>query len=117
MDLVAFVGNDRENWGQITAIIKRGAWDNVIVVKDKEVKDFPVLSNGAILDIDCKVPLVELKKEMMDKLKSKVKEFEVSLTIASGSGKEHMALISALLSMPVGIRLVVFTKKGIEQIN
>jgi hypothetical protein len=28
-----------------------------------------------------------------------------------------MALISALLSVPVGIRLVVFTQKGIEFIN
>jgi len=33
------------------------------------------------------------------------------------NGKEHMALISSLLSLPVGIRLVVFTKAGVEFIN
>jgi hypothetical protein len=44
-------------------------------------------------------------------------EFEVALSIASGNGKEHMALISALLSIPVGIRLVVYSKKGIEFVN
>jgi hypothetical protein len=39
------------------------------------------------------------------------------LSIASGNGKEHMAIVSALLSIPVGVRLVVYTKEGIEFIN
>lgn len=117
MDFVAFIGEDKENWGQITALVRRGEWDNVIIVKNKNVKDFPVLSNGEIVEVDCQSPLVELKDNMLNKLKEKIKDFEVSLSLASGNGKEHMALISALLSIPVGIRLVVFTKTGIEQIN
>ena len=44
-------------------------------------------------------------------------DFEVAVTLASGTGKEHMALISALLSIPVGIRLVVYTKDGVQVIN
>jgi len=52
------------------------------------------------------------------KLKTKLDSaFEVAVSLASGNGKEHMALISALLSIPVGIRLVVYTKNGIEFIN
>ena len=62
--------------------------------------------------------LVELKKDIMENLKLKLsREFEVFLSIASGTGKEHMALISALLSIPVGIRLVVYTDKGVEFVN
>ena len=61
--------------------------------------------------------MLELKKEIMDKLKGRLSEFEAALSLASGNGKEHMALISALLSIPVGIRLVVYTKEGVEFIN
>ena len=32
---------------------------------------------------------------------------------ASGEGKEHMALISALLSLPVGVRFTALTKDGV----
>ena len=34
----------------------------------------------------------------------------------SGMGKEHMALISALLKLGVGIRLMALTKNGIEEV-
>ena len=44
-------------------------------------------------------------------------DFEIALSIASSTGKESMALISALLCIPVGIRLVAFTKNGIDFIN
>ena len=49
----------------------------------------------------------------MKKLKGKINGTEVALSIASGSGKEHMAIISALLGMPVGVRFVALTQEGI----
>lgn len=39
---------------------------------------------------------------------------KICLSIASGNGKEHLAILSALLNLPIGVRLVVFTKKGVE---
>lgn len=117
MELVSFIGNDKENWGQTSALMKRGEWDNVIIVKSSKVSDFPLVRNAALIEVNTENPLVELKKEIISKIGGKLKDFEVSLSLASGNGKEHMALISALLSIPVGIRLVVFTQKGIEFIN
>jgi len=117
MELVAFLGDDKENWGQITGLINRGEWDRVYLIKNKSTDGFPVTEKCINVDIDTNGPLLEMKKELMDKLKGKLKDFEVALSIASGSGKDHMALISALLSMPVGVRLVVFTKSGVEYIN
>ena len=57
--------------------------------------------------------IVDLKEEILNKLKGKIKGTEVALTIASGEGKEHMALISAILSLPAGIRFTALTKDGI----
>ena len=116
MELVAFLGADKENWGQITALVKREKCDKVILVKNKSAEEFPD-SGSESIKVNSDAPLLDLKNEIMQKIKSRLGGFEVALSLASGSGKEHMALISALLSIPVGIRLVVFTKKGVEFVN
>ena len=117
MELVAFLGKDRENWGQVTALINRQDWEKIILVKNKEAGDFSSSKKCEIISINSEKPLLELKAEIMEKLRGRLGELEAALSIASGNGKEHMALISALLSIPTGIRLVVFTKEGVEFIN
>jgi hypothetical protein len=54
-----------------------------------------------------------MMEEIRKKLHGKIKGTEVALSIASGEGKDHMALISALLNLPAGIRFTVLTKDGI----
>lgn len=118
MNLVAYVGKDNETWGQLTALIKRMDAERIFLVTNQEVKDFPASEKCMVIDVDGGAPLLDLKSNMIERLKPQlVSDFEVALSLASGTGKEHMALISALLSIPVGIRLVVFTKNGVEVIN
>ena len=115
MELVAFLGNDKENLGQITALINRGDWEKVILLKNKETPNIQTAKEYRTIQIATDQDLFSLQNEMKEKLKSSLaKEFEVALSLASGTGKEHMALISALLSIPVGIKIVAYTKKGIE---
>jgi len=54
-----------------------------------------------------------MKQEILKKLEGKIDGTEVALSIASGEGREHMALISALLSLPVGVRFTALTKEGL----
>lgn len=117
MELIATVGLDKESWGQVTGLINHGTWDKVILVKNKLAFDFPVPEGVNALFIDTTRPLTEIKSYLIDQLKPLLSEFDACVSIASGSGKEHMALISALLAIPTGIRLVAFTKKGIEFVN
>lgn len=118
MNLVACVGTDRENWGQITALINRMESEQVVLICNGAADDFPTNERCVVIHIDSTQPLLELKQTLIDKLKPVLgKDFEVALSLASGSGKEHMALVAALLNIPVGIRLVVYTKQGIETIT
>lgn len=117
MDFVAFLGQDTETWGQITGLINNGNWEKIILIKNKGAPEYPRPPKAEIITIDSSKKLLDLKQDIMNKLRGKFKEFEVSISIASGNGKEHMALISALLSLPLGIRLVAFTKNGVERIN
>jgi hypothetical protein len=117
MELVAYIGADKENWGQITALVNRGEWDKIILIKNKNAEEFAPSKKCEIVLVNPERSLLEMKQEIMEKLKGRIGDLEVALSIASGNGKEHMALISALLSIPVGIRLVVFTREGLEFIN
>ncbi|MBT4412988.1 MAG: hypothetical protein HOC83_02760, partial [Polaribacter sp.] len=87
-------------------------WDNIILIGNEFAKKFSCEKDFEFIEIKSH-RLVEIKEELEKKLKGKIKGTEVALTIASGDGKEHMALISALLSQPVGVRFCALTKKGL----
>ena len=55
----------------------------------------------------------ETIQTLKENLKGKIDGTEVALSIASGNGKEHMAVISSLLKIPAGIKFVALVKEGI----
>lgn len=115
MTLVILIGKEKSGFGQVTALLNRFETDQIILVKDISVTDFPSKEKSQILEVNFDSDLVSLKEEMKSKLQKVLnKEFEVALSIASGTGKEHMAIISALLSIPVGVKIVAYTKNGVE---
>lgn len=116
MELVAFLGQDKQSWGQVQALINKGDWEKIIVINSTP-DSFTANKNIELINIDATKPLTQLKQNLMQGLKGKFTEFEACVSIASGNGKEHMALISALLSLPMGIRLVAYTQKGVEFVN
>jgi len=117
MEFVAFVGNDKENWGQITALLNRLEYEKAIIVKSSK-EEFPVNEKCKVIEINSDKSLIELKESILGKIKSLLSgDFEVALSLASGNGKEHMALLSALLNVPVGVRIVVYTKEGVSYLT
>ena len=112
MELIALLSTGKGTWGQVSGLIKQGEWDNIILIGNDFAKKFSSEKKHEFIEIK-DLPLVDMKQEILDKLKNKIKGTEVALSIASGNGKEHMALISALLSIPVGIRFTALTKDGI----
>ena len=115
MHLIAFVGSDRENWGQITALLNRMECEQIVLVANKGAAGFPANEKCKVIDVKSESPLLALREELDKKLRPLVgREFEVAVSLASGTGKEHLALLSALLNIPVGIKLVAYTKEGVQ---
>ena len=112
MELIALLGTGQGTWGQVAGVINHGDWDNIILLGDNFAKQFNNQKDFEFIEIKTN-SILELKDEIMQKLQGKTKGTEVALSIASGDGKQHMALISALLSLPVGIRFTVLTKDGL----
>jgi hypothetical protein len=113
MELIALLSSGKGTWGQVSGLIKYSEWDKIIILGDSFAKEFKADKPFEFIQVNTNNKLVELKKDIQAKLKGKIDDTEVALSIASGDGKEHMALISAILSLPAGIRFVALTKDGI----
>ena len=112
MELVALLSSGKGTWGQVSGLVNRGEWDNVILLGNDFARKFTLEKEHEFIEIK-EGTIISMKQEILDKLKGKIKGTEVALSIASGTGKEHMALISALLSIPVGIRFAALTTEGV----
>lgn len=117
MELIALLSSGKGTWGQVAGVINKGDWDKIILICPEYAKQnllgFDFSKKAEILSFNFDKPIIELIKEIKDKLKTRITGMEVALSIASGEGKEHMTLISAILQVPVGIKFVALTKEGI----
>lgn len=116
MELIALLSSGKGSWGQVSGLIKHGDWEKIILLGDDFGSQFAVNDKKEITEfikVDLGKRIKDLRDELSKKLKDKVSGTEVALSIASGDGKEHMALISSLINLPVGIRFAALTKEGI----
>jgi hypothetical protein len=116
MELVALLSSGKGTWAQVAGLIKQGDWEKIILLGDEFSSQFKVENKVEITEfIKVKLDsrLIDLRDELSQKLKGKFHGTEVALSIASGDGKQHMALISALINLPVGIRFAALTKDGV----
>ena len=113
MELIALLSTGKGSWGQVSGLLKHGEWDNIIILGSEFAQKFTSEKKFEFIKVDLDKRLGDLREEFIEKLKGKIKGTEAALSIASGDGKEHMALISALLNLPVGIRFAALTKDGV----
>jgi ERCC4-related helicase len=114
MELIALLSSGKGTWAQISGLMKYGEWEKVFLLGDDFAqKSFTHEKPFEFIKVDLSKKIKELRDEFSEKLKGKLGEMEVAVSIASGDGKEHMALLSALINLPIGIRFAALTKEGI----
>jgi hypothetical protein len=114
--LIVCLTDDSGTWGHARRVIEDGEWGEVYAITDGKAKDFSAARKIDLITVDTGRLLPDLAAEMHSKLRGKVKDFEVAVNFISGSGKEHMAMMSAVLKLGVGVRLVVLTKEGVREL-
>ena len=113
MELVALLSTGEGTWAQVSGLMNHGKWDKVIILGNDFSKQFSHEKDFEFIKVDMNKKIKDLKEDFSKELKGKINGTEVALSIASGNGKEHMALISALINLPVGIRFAALTKEGV----
>lgn len=116
MELVALLSKGENTWGQVAGLMKHGEWDKVILLGDSFAEKFSHEKDFEFIKVNLDQRIKDLQQEFSKKLKGKINGTETALSIASGTGKEHMALISALINQPVGIRFAALTKEGVVDV-
>lgn len=116
-ELIVCLSTGKGTWGHVSRLIQDGGWEKVFLVTNAFGKEnFTSEKDSEFIVVDPNKGLAELRDDIYNQLKDKVKGAEIGLNLVSGTGKEHMALVSAVLRLGVGIRLVALTKDGVQEI-
>ena len=117
VELIACLSTGKGTWIHVSKLIEGGEWDKVFLITNEFGKEnFTNKKNAEFILIDTKKSLKELREEIKDKIKDKIKGTEVAVNLISGVGKEHMALMSALLKLGLAIRFIALTKEGVREV-
>ena len=115
--LVALISSGKGTWNQVSQLIKANNWNHVyLVCNDFGYSNFNVdLNKVTKLRFD-ESNLEESFNKLAKFFKSNIDEFEIALNLYSGSGIEHMALLSAVLKSGLGVRFIYFDN-GIKEFS
>jgi len=97
--------------------MKSRQWDKVFLITNQFGKDNfkPDNPNTELIAIDSDFQEVsKLVQEIKSSLKDKISDFEVALNLVSGSGKEHMAVLEAVLELGLNFRLISLRSGEVE---
>jgi len=115
-ELIACLSTGKGTWAHVSSLIEKADWRRVFLVTNEFGLRFDLKGKGGFVVTDFDKGIDSITSDIVKQLDGKLKGLEVALNLASGTGKEHMAIISALMKLGVGFRLVVLTKEGIKEI-
>jgi len=116
-ELIACLSTGKGTWGHVNRLISDQDWEKVYLITNEYGKEnFQKDDKTELIQVNLSQGIRELRDEILDNLKEKIKGTEVAVNFVSGTGREHMALISAILKLGKGIRLTALTKEGVEEI-
>jgi len=117
MELVACLSTGKGTWTQVSQLINQGDWEKIYLITNEFGKEnFTKNEKTELITINNRKEIMELRDEIINKLRPLIKTQEVAVNTVSGLGKEHMALISALLKLGLCIRFYANTSNGVKEI-
>ena len=116
-DLVACLTSGEKSWAHVARLVKEHDWKKIFLITNGFLKNnFITDERVEFIAIDSNKPVLDLIEDIKKGLNNKINDLEVALNLVCGNGKEHMAILSALLGLGVGIRLVAITKDGFKEL-
>lgn len=115
--LLACLSTGKGTWSEVTKLLQAQAWTAIYLITNQFGKDNFTLPPGNVqlVVLNPEADSVEMLVEQITKqLQGKITDFEVALNIVSGTGKEHMALLEAVLELGLNFRLVTVVNNRME---
>ena len=113
--LVASLGPGKGTWTEVRNLMAQESWEKVyLVTNDFGRQNFQ--ADAEFIVVDDRLPAKELVPEIVMRLKGRIRGADAALSIVSGSGNVHMAILAALLKLGMGIRLVGLAEGRVEEL-
>lgn len=105
--LIASLSTGKGTWGHVSRLIDQADWKKIILItNDFGREKYSNDKEFELIVIENNKPAEELALDIKNALEGKI-EGEVAVNFVSGAGNEHMAIMSALMHLGIGFRLVV----------
>ena len=109
--LVATLGVGKGTWGHVARLIADEKFDKIVLIATEWVKEnFKPKSECEWILINNRAGFEVIKEE----IKSTMPNGELAVSLVSGSGKEHTALLAAMKELKQQYQLVLLTGDGIK---
>jgi len=118
-ELIATLGEGKGSWKHVQEIISKQEWEGIFLVTNPfgAEKFFMEGKKITFIVIDDRKDIFDLERDIFIQLKEHVKGMEVAVNFYSGTGKEHMALLPALLKLGVGMRFIALKNEQIQELG
>lgn len=115
--LVACLGTGKGTWTNVAKLIHDIDWEHIYLITNPFGKENfkPEKQNTTVIVVNDEQPLPEMTEYIKQNLERKLFG-DVAVNFISGDGKQHMALLAALLKVGAGIRLTAVTIDGVKEI-
>ncbi len=116
--LVACLSTGKGTWVHVSKLLNYEEFDKIFLITNDFGKQNFKNSNAKIelVVIDDNADLEFIRDDIKNKLKGKLSGTEVALNLFSGSGKEHMALVSAIIQLGFGFRLFSYSNDSVKEL-
>ena len=109
--LLAVLGMGKGTWGHVARLISEEEWESITLISNDWVKqNFTPAKECNWILINNRAGFEIIKEE----IKKGIPEGELAVSLVSGSGKEHVALLAALRELNKKFELVVITGEGVK---
>lgn len=115
---ISNLGSGKGTWGHITRIIGDRNWDKVLIITTefgqenfKPEKDVEYLITEPL-----RTSITKMADQIVQTLKDSNIQNDVFISVISGMGKEHMALLSALNKAEIKYKLIALTGDGVTEL-
>lgn len=108
-NFVAVLGKGRGTWGHVARLIQEEEWESILLVSNEFGKDnFAPSKECEWLLVDSRISFESVK----DSIKEKLPNENIVISLISGTGKEHTALLAALKEAGKEFEIVILTGSG-----
>src|SRR3989344_5004796 len=115
--LIACLSTGKGTWTEESKIAQSQDWNKVFLITNQFGKEnYTPGKNMELVLVDSfpDTPTTIITEQIKNQLKERITDFEVALNLVSGSGKEHMAILEAVLQLGLNFRLIAVNRNNVE---